>query len=91
MKLFQKRTNGKIKAEETSSAQVQAPAADQTDAEIAAVIALAVNLYLKQVREYEQANITIQKAIKPYSPWSSKIYGLRQQPMFIPGLKSRLK
>lgn len=61
-----------------------------TEAELASVIGLALQLYMKDVHEYEKASITIQKLIKPYSPWSSKIYGLRQQPNYIPGLRSRL-
>ncbi len=67
-----------------------ATAAD-TETEIAAVIALALNMYVEELRNYENAVVTIQKVIRPYSPWSSKIYGLRQQPMFIPGLRSRIK
>jgi hypothetical protein len=59
--------------------------------EVAAVISLALNMYVQQMREYEQAIITIQKVIKPYSPWSSKIYGLRQSPNHIPGLRLRFK
>jgi hypothetical protein len=59
--------------------------------EVAAVISLALNMYVQQMREYEQAIITIQKVFKPYSPWSSKIYGLRQSPNHVPGLRLRFK
>lgn len=45
--------------------------------EIAAVIGLALHMYIAQARAYENSIITIQKIMKPYSPWSSKIYGLR--------------
>jgi hypothetical protein len=68
----------------------QEPVADTQD-EIAAVIAAAVHLYITEVREYENTVVTIQQVIKPYSPWSSKIYGLRQQPMRIPGFNTRIK
>jgi hypothetical protein len=61
------------------------------DKEIASVIALAIHMHLAHVREYEEATITMQRIMKPYSPWSSKIYGLRQAPQFIPNLRSRLK
>jgi len=59
--------------------------------EIAAVISLAINMYIQEIREYENAIVTIQRVMKPYSPWSSKIYGLRQTPNHIPGLRSRLR
>lgn len=59
--------------------------------EIAAVIALAVHIHLAELREYEQSIITMQKALKPYSPWSSKIYGLRPQLTHTPALKPALK
>ncbi len=51
--------------------------ADKPQQEIAAVIALALHMYITQVRAYENSIITIQKIMKPYSPWSSKIYGMR--------------
>lgn len=63
----------------------------KSESEIAAVISLAMNMYVQQMMEYEDAIITIQKVIKPYSPWSSKIYGLRQTPLHIPGIRTRLK
>jgi hypothetical protein len=64
---------------------------EQVDDEVAAVIAMALHLYKKRLQEYENTVITIQQVIKPYSPWSSKIYGMRQQPQHIPGLRTRNK
>jgi len=52
--------------------------------EIAAVIALALHKYINEVKDYEDAVLTFQKIMKPYSPWSSKIYGLRLQPVRMP-------
>ena len=49
-------------------------------AEVAAVISYALHLYQQDVHDYEQMILTIQKVVRPYSPWSSKIYGLRQIP-----------
>lgn len=60
------------------------------DEELAAVIGLAINLYVSKLQAYENTVITIQQVMKPYSPWSSKIYGMRQQPLHIPGLRSRI-
>lgn len=64
---------------------------EQAANEVAAVIALALHLYVSHLQEYENTIITIHQVIKPYSPWSSKIYGMRQQPLHIPGLRSRLR
>jgi hypothetical protein len=52
--------------------------------EVIAVIGLALSMHLQDVHDYEKAIITIQKVMRPYSPWSSKIYGLRQIPFKIP-------
>jgi hypothetical protein len=82
---------------ENSSIEAKPPVADTADDsiqiqnEIASVIAIAVHKYVNEVMEYENTVLTIQQVIKPYSPWSSKIYGLRQQPMYIPGLRSRIR
>jgi hypothetical protein len=48
------------------------------EGEIYAAIALALHLYNKDLTENEDLKMTIQKSMKPYSPWSSKIYGLNQ-------------
>ena len=46
--------------------------------EISVVIGLALHLYKKQLSDYEKARLTIARVSRTYSPWSSKIYGLRQ-------------
>jgi len=43
--------------------------------EISAVIGSAVHLYLSEQHDHESAILTIKQVKKPYSPWSSKIYG----------------
>lgn len=48
--------------------------------EIAAVIGLALRLYSYRYMEQEETLAAIQKAIKPYSPWNSKIYNMKQLP-----------
>lgn len=63
---------------------------DDKDAEVAA-IALALSLYIQDIHDYERTILTIQKVMRPYSPWSSKIYGLRQTPLRIPGLRTIVK
>jgi len=47
-----------------------------TGEETYAAISLALHLYLKEVHNDEDLRITIQKSMKPYSPWSSKIYSV---------------
>lgn len=48
--------------------------------EINAAICLAVGLYLDEIHDKETPILTINRVAKNYSPWSSKIYGLRQYP-----------
>ncbi len=48
--------------------------------EVNAAIALALHLYFTEMHDQEDAVLTISKVSKTYSPWSSKIYGLRQYP-----------
>ncbi len=45
-----------------------------------AAIATALYLYFSELHDLESAVLTIKKVQKVYSPWSSKIYGLRQFP-----------
>lgn len=53
---------------------------DELSGEVNAAIALAVHLYRNQLHDHEEAVITIKKITKTYSPWSSKLYMLRQLP-----------
>ena len=48
--------------------------------ETLAAISLALHLYQQQIQGLEDAVITFKNAAKTYSPWSSKIYGLRRNP-----------
>ena len=50
-----------------------------TNDELAA-IAIALYKYSENLRRHEEMVLTINKVSKAYSPWSSKIYGLRQLP-----------
>lgn len=45
-----------------------------------AAIATALYMYFSELHDLESAVLTIKKVEKTYSPWSSKIYGLRQFP-----------
>lgn len=77
---------GKLKGEEEaksiptiqlSTVQKEAKSTTKQD-EIIAAISLALNLYLSELHDMEKMRITINKTVRPYSPWSSKIYGLNR-------------
>jgi predicted membrane protein len=46
--------------------------------ETAVAIMSALYLYKKKLLDEEKTKLTFERWAKPYSPWSSKIYGLRQ-------------
>lgn len=48
--------------------------------EVNAAIAMAIHLYFAEIHDNENTVLTINKVSRTYSPWSSKIYGLRQNP-----------
>jgi len=48
--------------------------------EEAAAIALAIHMYKIEIHDMESLTITLKKVSRIYSPWSSKIYTLRQNP-----------
>lgn len=48
--------------------------------EVNAAIATALHLYFSETHDKESYTLTINKVSRSYSPWSSKIYGLRQHP-----------
>ena len=48
--------------------------------EVNAAIAMALHLYYAEIHDNEKTVLTINKVSRTYSPWSSKIYGLRQYP-----------
>ncbi|MDR4987688.1 MAG: OadG family protein [Bacteroidales bacterium] len=45
--------------------------------EVNAAIAAAIHLYRSELHDFEDTVITMKKVSRTYSPWSSKIYGLR--------------
>ena len=49
-------------------------------AEVTAAIATALYLHYNELHDPESNIITIERVRKRYSPWSSKIYGLRKWP-----------
>ncbi len=53
---------------------------EEISGEINAAIAYAIYLYFNELHDKENPIITINRVSKAYTPWSSKIYGLRQYP-----------
>ncbi len=47
--------------------------------EVNAAIATALTLYFNEQHDEESGIITIKRVARIYSPWSSKIYGIRNQ------------
>jgi hypothetical protein len=50
---------------------------EEISGEVNAAIALSLHLYVSELHDHEDAILTIKKVARTYSPWSSKIYGLR--------------
>ncbi len=48
--------------------------------EMAAAIGMALHLYHKDMTEYENLVLTINKVSRTYSPWNSKLYGISKWP-----------
>jgi len=78
-KLFKKKIEKEEAVKEVVTATAQ-PQNNNSESEIAAAIGVALSLYIQNVHDYENMILTINKVVRPYSPWSSKIYGLSQNP-----------
>lgn len=53
---------------------------DDLTGEVNAAIATALYFYFQEAHDFENTVLTINRVSRTYSPWSSKIYGLRQYP-----------
>lgn len=53
---------------------------DRLSGEINAAIVMALYLYTNEIHDQEDPVITMIRVSRTYSPWSSKIYGLRKLP-----------
>lgn len=51
------------------------------EGDVNAAIALGLHMYFNELHDEESNIITIHTAPKQYSPWSSKIYGVQNQPV----------
>lgn len=70
------------KTEETEKQEVEQPAPEKKESndDISVIIAATIHSYLQEVHDYENYRLTIKRIDRLYSPWSSKIYGLRKWP-----------
>ena len=67
-----------VKKEKSEKKQI--PISINPDEEVYASIGLALHLHFSELHDKESTVLTINKVARTYSPWSSKIYGLRQFP-----------
>ncbi len=56
---------------------IKGPKPEDLSGEVNAAIGAAIHLYRSELHDYEDTVLTINKVSRTYSPWSSKIYGLR--------------
>lgn len=70
----------KKKSAKKEKVSVEEAEEGEISGEVNAAIAMSLYLYKEQMHDYEDTVLTINKVSRTYSPWSSKIYGLRKYP-----------
>jgi Na+-transporting methylmalonyl-CoA/oxaloacetate decarboxylase gamma subunit len=85
--IFKNVGNASIKAsrkkmERAGLSPAVATATEEASGEVFAAIATSIHLYIMQEEAHDVENtiLTINKVARTYSPWNSKIYGLREMP-----------
>jgi glutaconyl-CoA/methylmalonyl-CoA decarboxylase subunit delta len=73
---FPATSHGIDKQKETPAVSDNSAGSDTGD-EVQAAIAMALYLHFNEMHDEESNIITIQRVSKTYSPWSSKIYNMR--------------
>ncbi len=73
---FKKKKKDK-EAEETTDSENNKSVEEELSGEVSAAIATSLYLYKIELDAYEENVLTIKKVSRTYSPWNSKIYGLR--------------
>jgi Na+-transporting methylmalonyl-CoA/oxaloacetate decarboxylase gamma subunit len=76
-RLLQINLRSKLKKQGKSSANIENL---NIEGNVNAAIAMALFMHFDQIHDEESNIITIKKVTKNYSPWSSKIYGVMNQP-----------
>lgn len=67
-----------LKKKGKTAEEAALPDIHDATSELGAAIGLALYLYKNELHDTENTVLTIHKATKLYSPWSSKIYGIRK-------------
>lgn len=80
VKLARRNDAASKKSKDSSVAKVGTSFSTPYNSEEIAAIAMAMKLYSEDLHDKESAILTINRVARAYSPWSSKIYGLRQTP-----------
>ncbi|NUN08224.1 MAG: OadG family protein [Ignavibacteriaceae bacterium] len=70
----------KYAAAKKTREQLEEQSEEEMSVELSAAIAAALNQYFSEIHDEESMVLTIKKVSKNYSPWSSKIYSLRNYP-----------
>ena len=88
---FSKNENGQEIEEEILMVNetLDEPSVHTQQQEIASVIGLALSMYMNEAEEEERQMRSCQKMMSAFSPWGSKIHGMRQQPLYMPNLKRK--
>ncbi|MBN2665124.1 MAG: hypothetical protein JXR67_01325 [Bacteroidales bacterium] len=63
--------------EKAAFAETVTPDSGETDSDTGAAIATALYLYFNEMHDEESDVITVKRVSKTYSPWSSKLYSMR--------------
>jgi Na+-transporting methylmalonyl-CoA/oxaloacetate decarboxylase gamma subunit len=82
LKMINSYTLGRQKKSKKATAALEGKTTEHKEisGEVFAAISAALYFYETEQHDYESTVLTINRAAKNYSPWSSKIYGLRQNP-----------
>ncbi len=75
------RNKNRVRPERETPVVPDAPKEEANESgEVFAAIAMALHEYQDNSHDLEDTVLTISRVARAYSPWSSKIYGLRQFP-----------
>ncbi len=79
---IRKKSENAVKSFEGTAQKAKADTSGQVSAETYAAISMAIHLFMveNEAHDFEDTVLTINKVSRTYSPWSSKIYTLRETP-----------
>ena len=79
---IKKKSENAVKAVAGTASSAKADTSGQVSAETYAAISMAIHLFMQdnEAHDFEETVLTINKVSRTYSPWSSKIYTLRETP-----------